>query len=165
MSNQLCTPVAAEVCSVSKNQLNLEAFARIEAELIDAPGAIWDPPLLKHLFAPGIYIREIHMPAGIYVLGAQHKTEHFNIVLTGRAAVFMDGEFHLIQAPCTIKSDVDVRKFLLIEEDMIWQTVHANPDNERDVKVLESRLFEYTPYFKKRRAEWEQNSKEKDILL
>ena len=39
MSNQLCTPVAAEVCSVSKNQLNLEAFARIEAELARAATA------------------------------------------------------------------------------------------------------------------------------
>jgi|GEM_PF-1717668 len=152
-------PIQA-VQTVSTNELNLDAFARIEGELLDAPGAVWVSPPLKHLFSPGIYIREIHMPAGMYVLGAQHRTDHFNIIMSGRVAVFMDGAFHQIVAPCTIRSGVDVRKFLLIEEDTVWQTIHANPDDETDVKKLEDRLFTYTPHYKRKLAEWELKQQE-----
>ena len=138
---------------MSVNEQQLAAFARIEAELLDLPGAQWDPPSLRHLFAPGVYIREIVMHAGSYVLGAQHRTEHFNVVLQGRADVFSDGAWHTVTAPCTFASGVDVRKFLLVHEDMLWQTVHANPDNETDIKKLEERLFIYTPHYLRKRAE------------
>ena len=38
---------------------------------------------LKHYFAPGVYLREIFMPAGSVVIGKIHKTEHFNIIQKG----------------------------------------------------------------------------------
>lgn len=93
---------------------------------------------LKHLFAPGIYIREIFMPANTFVIGHEHTTEHFNIVLKGSAWVMINGELQHIEAPFTLVSKPGVRKVLLIEEDMIWQTVHANPYDERHIPTLEA---------------------------
>jgi len=108
----------------------------IEAELLRLPQV--DCPLV-HRFAPGVYLREIFMPAGTFIIGQQHKTEHFNIILRGRARVSIDGVVQIIEAPFTFVSHIDVRKVLYIEEDMVWQTVH--PTNETDLGKLEEQLI------------------------
>jgi hypothetical protein len=91
---------------------------------------------MRHSFAPGIYLREIKMFAGTELIGAEHLTEHFNFVLTGKALVKMAGRTEAIEAPCYFKSGESVRKMLCIIEDMRWVTVHANPNNLRDLKEL-----------------------------
>jgi len=104
---------------------------------------------VRHLFAPGIYIREIFMPAvkpkGTFVIGCEHKTQHFNIILTGRARVMMDGVVYVKEAPDCFISGPGVRKILLIEEDMIWQTIHANPTDESNILTLEKSLVTDKP--------------------
>jgi hypothetical protein len=95
---------------------------------------------LAHFFAPGVYIREIFMPKGTMVIGQVHKTEHFNIILEGRARVIIDGEVHELSAPCTFVSKAGCSKVLNVLEDCRWQTVHLNPDNLTDVDALEALL-------------------------
>src|SRR6187551_184114 len=41
------------------------------------------PMSVQHHFAPHVYMREIFMPAGTFVIGKMHKTEHFNIITQG----------------------------------------------------------------------------------
>lgn len=93
---------------------------------------------LVHRFAPGVYLREIFMPAGSFVLGHEHVTGHFNVILSGRARVLIDGKVREIQAPFTFKSEPGIRKALYVLEDMIWQTIH--PTDETDVEKLEAML-------------------------
>lgn len=95
---------------------------------------------LKHHFAPGVYIREIFMPAGAIVLGKIHKTEHFNIVQQGRLLIFSEEGAHEIKAPCTFVSKPGVQKVLYIAEDTVWSTVHLT--EERDLEKLEAALIE-----------------------
>lgn len=102
---------------------------------------------VTHHFAPGIYIREIFMPKGAFVIGHRHRTEHFNLILKGSALVWMESEWVRVSAGMTIKSGAGVQKALQIEEDCVWQTVHANPDDETEVFVLEERLAVLTPEF------------------
>jgi len=151
MDSQLAVP--NDTASQVVNQSWLKAIDDLEAYVMSRPDCVWEAPLLIHHFSPGIYIREIFMPAGMLVIGAQHKTRHFNVILKGRARVFMDGKVHEIQAPCTIESGVDVRKVLLILEDMTWQTIHANPDDEKDVDVLENRLATFSERYLQKKAE------------
>lgn len=94
---------------------------------------------VTHSFAPDIYLREIFMPAGTVVIGHQHKTEHFNIILKGRCRVVIGDEIQEIVAPCTFISGAGAQKILNVLEDTIWQTVHSNPDNETDLETLEDR--------------------------
>lgn len=93
-----------------------------------------------HRFAPGVYLREIHMPAGTMVIGHKHKTEHLNIILQGRCRVIIDGAVVEIEAPHTFISQAGAQKVLNVLEDTIWQTVH--PTDETDVQTLESMLVE-----------------------
>ena len=96
---------------------------------------------LKHYFAPGVYVREIRMPAGAVIIGKVHKTEHFNIIQQGRVAL-IDHNFKRLDlaAPCTFVSGAGVQKVLYILEDTVWSTIHIT--NNRDLESLEAELIE-----------------------
>jgi hypothetical protein len=86
---------------------------------------------VTHRFAPGVYLREIFMPADTVVIGKVHKTEHFNILLKGACLiVHADGTREELRAPATFVSKPNVQKVLYITEDMIWQTVHVTDEIE-----------------------------------
>ena len=87
---------------------------------------------LTHTFSDGVYAREIFMPKGMIVIGHVHKTKHLNIVSTGKARVFYDGEMHEITAPYTFESNAGVRKALFILEDMFWTTIHVTDETNQD---------------------------------
>lgn len=104
---------------------------------------------VTHRFSPGIYCREIFMPAlpggGTLVVGHIHKTKHQNIVLTGKAVVTIGDERLEIVAPFVFESEAGAQKLLHIIEDMRWLTVHANPDNITDIPTIENMIFDLPP--------------------
>lgn len=96
---------------------------------------------LVHRFAPGVYLREIHMPADTIVIGKVHKTEHFNVLIQGACLIVHDdGRREELRAPLTFVSQAGVQKVLYILEDMIWQTIHVTP--ETDMQKLEAEIVE-----------------------
>lgn len=98
------------------------------------------PCPVTHRFAPGVYLREIYMPADTIVIGKIHKTEHFNILLMGACLiVHEDGTREELIAPCTFVSKPGVQKVLYIIEPMIWQTVHVT--DETNLERLEELLI------------------------
>lgn len=106
---------------------------------------------LKHHFAPGIYVREIWMPAGAIILGHEHLTDHLNVVVSGKCMVRAEGAVRIISAgpsPVTFRSGASVRKALFILEDTTWMTVHENLNNQRDIPALENRLIRKSDTFK-----------------
>jgi hypothetical protein len=99
---------------------------------------------LTHHFAPGLYLREIFMPAGAIIIGMTHKTEHFNILVKGACIIIHDGGLQEeLRAPLTFVSKAGVQKVLYILEDMIWMTTHVT--DETDVEKLEAMLTEPVP--------------------
>ena len=105
---------------------------QVEAAFLDQPQA--DCPV-THRFGPGIYIREVLLPRGAYVVGHAHKTVHLNIMLTGRLGLIDDeGVETILDAPQTFVAGMG-RKVAYIYEDVIWQNLHAT--TETDVEVLE----------------------------
>lgn len=54
--------------------------AALKEEQVDCP--------VTHKFGPGIYIREVFLPAGAFVIGHHHNSEHMNVMLTGRIKFF-----------------------------------------------------------------------------
>jgi quercetin dioxygenase-like cupin family protein len=138
-------PQVAEVATSvsSKQAIELQKIEVLERSLLDAPQA--DFPL-EHAFAPNVYIRQITMPKDTIVIGHQHKTEHFNIVLSGKASVYFEGQMHEIVAPCIFKSSANVRKVLFIHETMVWATVH--PTSETNLDKLDEELVIKSESFK-----------------
>lgn len=121
--------------------MNLEVWHDKIAVLVREFGKIpqVDCPL-KHYFAPGVYIREIFMPAGSIVIGKIHKTEHFNIIQRGLVSLIDENFKREDLGPSTFVSKAGVQKVLYIHEDTIWSTVHLT--SERDLEALEAQLIE-----------------------
>lgn len=89
-----------------------------------------------HRFGPGIYIREIHMPAGAFAIGARHLTEHYNIMLKGRVTVANDnGTTTELFAPMAFVGKPG-QKVGYVHEDVVWQNVYAT--DETDIETLEA---------------------------
>lgn len=107
---------------------------------------------LEHHFCNGVYLREITMPAGTRIIGHEHNTEHFNIILKGRAKVYCEGDVSTITAPHLFVSGPGARKILEIEEDMTWMTVHPTDKTELS-KDLENDLISKSETFKRKLEE------------
>lgn len=102
-----------------------------------------DCPVTHH-FSPGLYLREIFMPAGTVVVGRVHKTEHFNILVQGACVIVHDdGQREELRAPKVFVSKAGVQKVLYILEDMIWMTTHVS--EETDLVKLEGLLVDPKP--------------------
>jgi hypothetical protein len=130
-----------EIADKNRIVTNREYIAGIAREMAKCPQT--ECPVV-HRFAPGVYLREIYMPAGTIVIGKIHKTEHFNILIKGACVIrHDDGRSEELRAPMTFVSKAGVQKVLHILEDMIWQTVHVTP--ETDLVKLEAELIEPQP--------------------
>lgn len=117
------------------------------------------PHETTHLFAPSVYWREIQMYAGTILIGREHTQTHFNVVLTGKCSVMIDGKDHIIDAtkePVVFISEAGVRKVLEIHEDMRWATVHSNPDELRGEELEEFISV-------KSIVEWDHDNKMKEL--
>lgn len=96
---------------------------------------------LKHYFAPGMYVREIFMPAGSIVVGKIHRHAHVNIISKGTGKVVTEfGEFEY-EAPYTFVSQPGTKRALATLTDTIWTTIHANPADETDIEALEAAII------------------------
>lgn len=95
---------------------------------------------VKHHVGAGIYIRELIVPAGTFIIGHHHKSAHMNVMLKGRVInLNEDGTTSEMQAGAVYKCEGG-RKVGLVLEDMVWQNIYPNPDNETDFDVLENRF-------------------------
>lgn len=98
---------------------------------------------LTHRFTPGLYAREIFMPAGTLVVSRQHKTEHPYVVLSGEVMVFVPGVgVQTLRAGHVGITKAGTRRALYITEDCRWVTFH--PTTETDLDRLQDELT-HTP--------------------
>lgn len=98
-----------------------------------------------HHFAPGVYAREIFMPAGTIVVGHKHKTEHLNIITQGECIVSMDGRVMRLKAGGVVKSNEGCQKAFYIISGTKWITIH--PTEETDMDKLEEIHIEKSKEF------------------
>ncbi len=114
------------------------ALNQIEA-LIAASPQIEFP--LVHRFTPGLYAREIFMPAGSVLTSKIHKTEHPYVVTKGCVSVWSEGKgWERIEGPFVGITKPGTRRLLYIHKDTTWITFH--PTNETDLAVIEQQLIE-----------------------
>lgn len=99
-----------------------------------------DMPLV-HRFTPGLYVREIRMPAGSLVISKRHKTEHPFVVSMGKVDVWTAGKgVERLSAPFTGITKPNTRRVIHVLEDTIWTTFH--PTTETDIEKIEAQVIE-----------------------
>lgn len=114
---------------IRDNIMRLEAEMR-GMEQVEIP--------VRHLFAEGLYIREITIPAGATAVGYIHKQEHVRFILKGDVTITTEFGTERIKAPHTWIAKPGVKAAAYAHEETIWTTVHAA--TERDVATLEAKL-------------------------
>jgi hypothetical protein len=98
---------------------------------------------VSHQFTPGIYIREIFMPAGVVLTSRTHKYEHPFVISKGVVSVWSLQEGAVTyRAPHTGVTKPGTRRVLLVHEDTIWTTFHVNEDDIEDPDEIVARVTE-----------------------
>ena len=114
----------------------------LEAAMLSGEIRAVDLPLV-HRWTPGLYIRQIFMPAGTLLTSKIHKTEHPYVVTKGRVSVYIPGVgVQELAAGHFGITKPGTRRVLYIHEDTTWITFHPNVDDEEDLAVIEQRLIE-----------------------
>lgn len=111
---------------------------RLEAILEQYPQA--DCPV-KHHFAPGVYAREMTIPAGVIATGAVHRTEHLSI-LVGHCLLTTDEGVREFRGHHTFVSKPGAKRAITAIETTVMTTIH--PTDETDLDRLCEQLTEST---------------------
>ena len=99
---------------------------------------------IKHNFSDQLYMREMKMKAGTFVVSAMHHTDHFWFLMTGRIQVTTDGETVEHIAPCFEKSIKGAKRLITCTEDCVFINVHKNPSNEQNLDKIQKNLYSFT---------------------
>jgi len=100
------------------------------------------PCKITHYFAPGIYAREMRMPANCLITGKIHKTSHLNMLSQGRVTVSNKGSSVTYEAPHTFVSPVGTKRAIYAHEDSTWTTIH--PTDLEDPEEIEAEIIAET---------------------
>jgi hypothetical protein len=96
---------------------------------------------LIHRFTPGLYIREIHIPAGTVSTTKIHKKEHPFVISKGEVSVWTeDGGVQKMVAPFTGITTPGTRRIIFAHTDVVWVTFHTT--DKTDLKEIESEVIE-----------------------
>lgn len=118
------------------NEVQNTGLEPAESFMLDLPQV--ECPVVHH-FGPGIYIREVTIPAGTIAVGHAQRYEQLNILLRGSVAVVNDGEVKVLRAPL-IFTGPPGRKVGYVIEDAVWQNVYAT--EETDIEKLEEMFLD-----------------------
>lgn len=113
----------------------------MESALADGDMSEADCPV-KHYFAPGLYVREMFIPAGTAIVGKIHKHAHFNDISMGRIRVSTEFGFDIFEAPYRFVSIEGTKRAVYAETDVIWTTYH--PTTETDLEKIEDQVIAKT---------------------
>lgn len=112
-------------------------IADLQSRMMASPERVHIEP--THIFAQGLYVREVALPAGTIAVGHIHAQEHVCIVSKGRVSVVTEAGAREVVAPATFVVPRGTKNVVRVEEDAVWTTIHAT--EERDVATLEATLL------------------------
>jgi hypothetical protein len=113
-----------------------EQILNIERFILDCPQV--ETPT-THYFSPGIYAREMFIPAGTVLTGAVHKTEHL-VQFVGDITVLTDGGMQRLTGRHTFVSKPGAKRVGYAHADT-WCTGFFATD-KTDIEELENDLVE-----------------------
>jgi hypothetical protein len=96
---------------------------------------------LKHIFEPGVYIREMEIPEGVVVIGRPHTKGHRTQLVSGSVLHVTEHGRRVLESPY---EEITVPMFQVVVftlSPVVARTYHVNASEERDIKKLESEWF------------------------
>lgn len=118
----------------------LEKLHALESEIAKLP-----PVELRteHTFAKGVYVRQLWIPAGTFLTGKLHKTEHVSICAAGEISVLTPTGMKRVKAPYVVVCPPGTKRAAYAHTDTLWINIHAT--DERDLDKLETLFIDHEP--------------------
>ncbi len=135
------TVTYGEGFGVAPPQMMRQKVETLQQELSKLPQY---EPQTKHYFHGGMYCREVFRHAGVLVVGAVHKKEHFYIIVSGTVAI-TDGEGNVqeVTGPHLFQSKPGTKRAVYAVTDALCMTFHAI--EATSVEEAEAELVEADP--------------------
>lgn len=96
---------------------------------------------VQHFFEPGVYIREMFIPAETLFIGRPHTFGHRCELVSGRILLITEQAKTHLEAPAELWSTPGYIMCLYAKTEVIGRTYHPNPDERRDTDVMEDEIF------------------------
>ena len=100
-------------------------------------------PDTKHYFHGGMYCREVFREAGILIVGAVHKKEHFYLIVSGTVAITNDDGVQEVTGPYLFSSKPGTKRAVYAVTDALCMTFHRVESS--NVEDAEAELVEHDP--------------------
>ncbi len=133
---QLCKDVVIQRGSYPVSR---EKVMQLEQAIGSLPEQIDLDQYTQHHFAPGIYVRELFIPAGTVLTGKIHRHELMNILVSGTIRVTTDEGVKELTGPKIYNSAPDMKKAAYAVTDTIWLNIH--PTEETDIMKIEKEFI------------------------
>lgn len=114
--------VGQKDATLSKLQDYMEKQEQVECEV-------------EHTFCEGLYIRTLHVPQGVLIVGKRHRHKTVNMLLKGTMTIYDGKESTTYKAPFMFEADKYSKKAGYADEDSTWVNIHVT--DERDLTKLE----------------------------
>jgi hypothetical protein len=118
----------------------LDKVQALQAEVSKLPQY---EPETKHYFHGGMYCREVFRHAGVLVVGAVHKKEHFYLIVSGTVAITTDDGVQEVTGPHLFSSKPGTKRAVYSVTDALCMTFHAI--EAKTVEEAEAELVEAEP--------------------
>ncbi len=129
------TLVKMDVDLKPEELVKIENIQALQDEMMSWPEEMKCMPPVKHYFAPGLYAREMFIPAGRLIVGKIHKHAHLNHISFGDICVSTYEGIVRLQGPLTMVSSVGVKRVVCAVTDTLWTTFHVT--EETDLEKIE----------------------------
>lgn len=94
---------------------------------------------IEHQFFPGLYLRQMLIPKGTFIIGKKHKEPLLNVLSSGHMAVLMNDQIQELRAPFMAYGKAE-RKAGYAIEDSVWCNVIQT--ELTDVEAIEAAFTE-----------------------
>jgi len=123
-------------------EVAIENIYELEAAIADMPNSFGkDSPNFsyRHWFVPGIYGREITIPAYCVLTTEIHASENIAVVSKGSFTFYSERGLEYIEAPAAMVTKIGTKRAMYTHTEVIFTTFHCNPDDEQDIDTLVAR--------------------------
>jgi hypothetical protein len=97
---------------------------------------------VRHIFWPGLYIREFELPGDFIFIGRVHRKGHLVELLRGSVTVITEKGNRTFHAVDRISTEPGFQTVAHIITPSLVRSIHENPFELRDVEQLEDEFFE-----------------------
>ena len=125
--------------ALAKPNPTRQQIESLERHLFQLPQV--DVPVV-HRFAPGLYMREIRIPADTLMTGRVHRFEHVSIMVQGDMTLLTDEGMQRVTGYQPFIAPAGTKRVGYAHAETVWVTVHRNPDEIRDPEALVDLLTE-----------------------